>query len=128
MPASPATTRTRLETISGRSLELRQRLDAGDIDIALIKREPDSGPAWATWPERLVWVKGVDFDSSSGALQLALFPQGCLYRQRAIRELHVVQGPWRVVLVSREGVLNGLQHGLVEFLRGELGVDANGQV
>ncbi|VVP46474.1 hypothetical protein PS896_05125 [Pseudomonas fluorescens] len=99
------------------SLELRQRLDAGDIDIALIKREPDSGPAWATWPERLVWVKGVDFDSSSGVLQLTLFPQGCLYRQRAIRELHVVQGPWRVVLVSREGVLSG-----------ELGVDSNGQV
>jgi hypothetical protein len=128
LPASPATTRTRLETISGMSLELRQRLDAGDIDIALIKREPDSGPAWATWPERLVWVKGVDFDSSSGVLQLALFPQGCLYRQRAIRELDVAQGPWRVALISREGVLNGLKHGLVEFLRGELGVDANGQV
>jgi DNA-binding transcriptional LysR family regulator len=108
--------------------ELRQRLDAGDIDIALIKREPDSGPAWATWPERLVWVKGVDFDSSSGVLQLTLFPQGCLYRQRAIRELDVAQGPWRVALISREGVLNGLKHGLVEFLRGELGVDANGQV
>jgi len=60
-----------------------------------------------------VWVKGVDFDSSSGVLQLALFPQGCLYRQRAIRQLDVAQGPRRVALVSREG---------------ELGVDANGQV
>jgi hypothetical protein len=110
------------------SLELRQRRDAGDIDIAVIKREPDSGPAWATWPERLVWVKGVDFDSSSGVLQLTLFPQGCLYRQRAIRELNVAQRPWRLALISREGVLNGLKHGLVEFLRGELGVDANGQV
>lgn len=62
----------RLETISGMSLHLRQRLDAGDIDIALIKREPDSGPAWATWPERLVWVKSADFDSSSGVLPLAI--------------------------------------------------------
>ena len=162
----------RLETISGMSLDLRQRLDAGDIDIALIKREPDSGPAWATWPERLVWVKGTDFDTSSGVLPLALFPQGCLYRQRAIRLLDVAQRPWRVAfgshsltgiqaavasglgvsvlpvsavlpehevctdlpelaptelaLVSREGVLSGLQRGLVEFLRGELGVDAGG--
>ncbi|VVN13617.1 LysR substrate-binding domain-containing protein [Pseudomonas fluorescens] len=162
----------RLETISGMSLDLRQRLDAGDIDIALIKREPDSGPAWATWPERLVWVKGAEFDSSSGVLPLALFPQGCLYRQRAIRLLDVAQRPWRVAfgshsltgiqaavasglgvsvlpvsavlpehqvctdlpelaptelaLVSREGVLSGLQRGLVEFLRGELGVDAGG--
>ena len=157
----------RLETISGMSLDLRQRLDAGDIDIALIKREPDSGPAWATWPERLVWVKGTEFDTSSGVLPLALFPQGCLYRQRAIRLLDVAQRPWRVAfgshsltgiqaavasglgvsvlpvsallpahevcmdlpelaptelaLVSREGVLSGLQRGLVEFLRGELG-------
>ncbi|WP_085712566.1 MULTISPECIES: LysR substrate-binding domain-containing protein [unclassified Pseudomonas] len=162
----------RLETISGMSLDLRQRLDSGEIDIALIKREPDSGPAWATWPERLVWVKGTEFDSSSGVLPLALFPQGCLYRQRAIRLLDVAQRPWRVAfgshsltgiqaavasglgvsvlpasavlpehrvctdlpllpptelaLVSREGVLSGLQRGLVEFLRGELGVDAGG--
>ncbi|WP_236177246.1 MULTISPECIES: LysR substrate-binding domain-containing protein [Pseudomonas] len=162
----------RLETVSGMSLDLRQRLDSGEIDIALIKREPDSGPAWATWPERLVWVKGVEFDSSTGVLPLALFPQGCLYRQRAIRLLDVAQRPWRVAfgshsltgiqaavasglgvsvlpasavlpehrvctdlpllpptelaLVSREGVLSGLQRGLVEFLRGELGVDAGG--
>ncbi|MFW6753982.1 LysR substrate-binding domain-containing protein [Pseudomonas glycinae] len=162
----------RLETVSGMSLDLRQRLDSGEIDIALIKREPDSGPAWATWPERLVWVKGVEFDASTGVLPLALFPQGCLYRQRAIRLLDVAQRPWRVAfgshsltgiqaavasglgvsvlpasavlpehrvctdlpllpptelaLVSREGVLSGLQRGLVEFLRGELGVDAGG--
>ncbi|WPC27636.1 LysR substrate-binding domain-containing protein [Pseudomonas moraviensis] len=162
----------RLETISGMSLDLRQRLDAGDIDIALIKREPDSGPAWATWPERLVWVKSPGFDTSRGVLPLALFPQGCLYRQRAIRLLDVAQRPWRVAfgshsltgiqaavasglgvsvlpvsavlpehevcadlpelaptelaLVSREGVLSGLQRGLVVFLRGELGVDAGG--
>jgi DNA-binding transcriptional LysR family regulator len=162
----------RLETISGMSLDLRQRLDAGDIDIALIKREPDSGPAWATWPERLVWVKSPGFDTSRGVLPLALFPQGCLYRQRAIRLLDVARRPWRVAfgshsltgiqaavasglgvsvlpvsavlpehevcadlpelaptelaLVSREGVLSGLQRGLVEVLRGELGVDAGG--
>ncbi|WP_256661226.1 LysR substrate-binding domain-containing protein [Pseudomonas sp. DTU12.3] len=97
----------RLETISGMSLDLRQRLDAGDIDIALIKREPDSGPAWATWPERLVWVKGADFDSSSGVLPLALFPQGCLYRQRAIRLLDVAQRPWRVAFGRHS--LTGIQ-------------------
>jgi len=34
--------------------------------------------------------------------------------------------PTELALVSREGVLSGLQRGLVEFLRGELGVDAGG--
>ena len=97
----------RLETISGMSLDLRQRLDAGDIDIALIKREPDSGPAWATWPERLVWVKGAEVDTRDGVLPLALFPQGCLYRQRAIRLLDVAQRPWRVAFGSHS--LTGIQ-------------------
>jgi DNA-binding transcriptional LysR family regulator len=161
----------RLETISGMSTDLKQKLNAGALDIALIKREPDSGPCWAAWPEVLVWVKGAGVDSANGVLPLALFPQGCIYRQRAIRLLDVAQRPWRVAfgshsltgiqaavasglgvsvlpasavlpehsvctdlpelpptelaLISREGVLSGLQRALVEFLREELGAVGN---
>lgn len=157
----------RLETVSGMSTDLKQRLATGAIDIALVKREPDSGPSWAAWPETLVWVKGAGVDSAQGVLPLALFPQGCIYRQRAIRLLDVAQRPWRVAfgshsltgiqaavasglglsvlpasavlpehtvctdlpdlpptelaLISREGALTGLQRGLVEFLREQLG-------
>jgi DNA-binding transcriptional LysR family regulator len=157
----------RLETVSGMSTDLKQKLATGAIDIALVKREPDSGPSWAAWPEPLVWVKGAGVDSAHGVLPLALFPQGCIYRQRAIRLLDVAQRPWRVAfgshsltgiqaavasglglsvlpvsavlpehtvctdlpalpptelaLISREGALTGLQRGLVEFLREELG-------
>ncbi|QVW25231.1 LysR family transcriptional regulator [Pseudomonas hormoni] len=157
----------RLETVSGMSTDLKQKLATGAIDIALVKREPDSGPCWAAWPEALVWVKGAGVDSAQGVLPLALFPQGCIYRQRAIRLLDVAQRPWRVAfgshsltgiqaavasglglsvlpvsavlpehtvctdlpdlpptelaLISREGALTGLQRGLVEFLREELG-------
>ncbi|MBV6821544.1 LysR substrate-binding domain-containing protein [Pseudomonas sp. PD9R] len=158
--------RARLETVSGMSTDLKQKLASGDLDIALIKREPDSGPCLAAWPEPLVWVKGADADSANGVLPLALFPQGCIYRQRAIRLLDVAQRPWRIAfgshsltgiqaavacglgisvlpvsavlpehrlctdlpplpptelaLISREGVLSGLQRSLVEFLRMEL--------
>ncbi|MHC8393992.1 LysR substrate-binding domain-containing protein [Pseudomonas sp. LB3P93] len=161
----------RLETVSGMSTDLKQKLASGEIDIALVKREPDSGPCWAAWPEVLVWVKGAGVDSANGVLPLALFPQGCIYRQRAIRLLDVAQRPWRVAfgshsltgiqaavasglgvsvlpasavlpehsvctdlpelpptelaLISREGVLTGLQRDLVEFLRGELAVLGN---
>jgi DNA-binding transcriptional LysR family regulator len=157
----------RLETVSGMSTDLKQKLAAGELDIALVKREPDSGPCWAAWSETLVWVKGAGVDSTNGVLPLALFPQGCIYRQRAIRLLDVAQRPWRVAfgshslsgiqaavtcglgisvlpasavlpehsvcsdlpalpptelaLISREGVLTGLQRDLVEFLRMELG-------
>jgi DNA-binding transcriptional LysR family regulator len=157
----------RLETFSGMSIDLKQKLAAGAIDIALVKREPDSGPRWAAWPDPLVWVKGAGLDSTNDVLPLALFPQGCIYRQRAIRLLDVAQRPWRVAfsshsltgiqaavasglglsvlpvsavlpehtvctdlpalpptelaLISRDGALTGLQRGLVEFLREQLG-------
>jgi Transcriptional regulator len=97
----------RLETISGMSTDLKQKLSAGALDIALVKREPDSGPCWAAWPEVLVWVKGAGVDSANGVLPLALFPQGCIYRQRAIRLLDVAQRPWRVAFGSHS--LTGIQ-------------------
>ncbi|MHC8285380.1 LysR substrate-binding domain-containing protein [Pseudomonas sp. XS1P51] len=97
----------RLETVSGMSTDLKQKLAAGDIDIALVKREPDSGPCWAAWPEALVWVKGAGVNSANGVLPLALFPQGCIYRQRAIRLLDVAQRPWRVAFGSHS--LTGIQ-------------------
>jgi DNA-binding transcriptional LysR family regulator len=97
----------RLETVSGMSTDLKQKLATGAIDIALVKREPDSGPCWAAWPEALVWVKGAGVDSANGVLPLALFPQGCIYRQRAIRLLDVAQRPWRVAFGSHS--LTGIQ-------------------
>jgi DNA-binding transcriptional LysR family regulator len=97
----------RLETVSGMSTDLKQKLAAGTLDIALVKREPDSGPCWAAWPETLVWVKGAGVDSANGVLPLALFPQGCIYRQRAIRLLDVAQRPWRVAFGSHS--LTGIQ-------------------
>ncbi|MHC8326050.1 LysR substrate-binding domain-containing protein [Pseudomonas sp. LB1P83] len=97
----------RLETVSGMSTDLKQKLASGEIDIALVKREPDSGPSWAAWPEVLVWVKGAGVDSANGVLPLALFPQGCIYRQRAIRLLDVAQRPWRVAFGSHS--LTGIQ-------------------
>lgn len=97
----------RLETVSGMSTDLKQQLASGGIDIALVKREPGSGPCWDAWPETLVWVKGAGIDSTDGVLPLALFPQGCLYRQRAIRLLDVTQRPWRIAFGSHS--LTGIQ-------------------
>jgi DNA-binding transcriptional LysR family regulator len=97
----------RLETISGMSIDLRHKLAVGDIEIALVKREPGSGPSLATWPETLVWVKGVGVELGDEVIPLALYPQGCVYRQRAIRVLDAVQRRWRVAFVSHS--LTGVQ-------------------
>jgi DNA-binding transcriptional LysR family regulator len=98
----------RLETLSGMSTDLRARLEAGEIDIALVKREPGAGECIAAWPERLVWITGATgLPAEEGCVPLALFPQGCIYRQRAIRSLEIAGRPWRVAFGSQS--LAGIQ-------------------
>ncbi|WP_218508743.1 LysR family transcriptional regulator [Variovorax sp. dw_308] len=98
----------RLETVSGMSIDLRRRLDAGEIDIALVKREPGAGECIAAWPERLVWVTGAQgLRREESSVPLALFPDGCIYRQRAIRSLEIAGRPWRVAFGSQS--LTGIQ-------------------
>lgn len=97
----------RLETVSGMSTDLRRYLEAGEIDIALIKREAGSGDCHASWPEPLVWVCGKDQDLEVETLPLALFPQGCIYRQRATRALDKARRSWRVAFGSHS--LTGIQ-------------------
>ena len=97
----------RLETVSGMSADLQRRLAAGEVEIALLKREPGSGECFASWPESLVWVKGEDVELTDEPVPLALFPQGCVYRQRAIRSLDKARRRWRVAFGSHS--LTGIQ-------------------
>lgn len=97
----------RLETYSGMSVDLHHKLAVGDLDLALVQREPGSGPCLASWPETLVWVKGPGFEPGNEAIALVLFPHGCIYRQRAIRLLDAAQRRWRVVFGSHS--LTGIQ-------------------
>jgi DNA-binding transcriptional LysR family regulator len=90
---------------------LQRRLTNGEIEIALIKREPASGECLASWPESLVWVQGANAQalepSSDEPIPLALFPQGCVYRQRAIRGLDKAHRRWRIAFGSHS--LTGIQ-------------------
>jgi DNA-binding transcriptional LysR family regulator len=97
----------RLETVSGMSVDLNRKLAAGEIEIALVKREPGSGECVASWPESLVWVKGEGVELSDQPVPLALFPQGCVYRRRAIRSLDKTRRRWRIAFGSHS--LTGIQ-------------------
>lgn len=100
----------RLEIVAGMSTDLRDRLSAGDLELALVKREPGQGDCLTAWPETLVWAMaaGTDADEMAHApVPLALFPQGCIYRQRAIRSLDAAQRPWRMAFGSHS--LTGIQ-------------------
>ena len=100
----------RLETVAGMSGDLQRKLSGGEIEIALVKREPGSGPSLAAWPESLVWVRGrqIEVPSEDGEpVPLALFPQGCVYRKRAIRTLDQSKRSWRIAFGSHS--LTGIQ-------------------
>ncbi|UVA80172.1 LysR family transcriptional regulator [Pandoraea commovens] len=103
----------RLEIVAGMSADLRERLSAGDLELALVKREPGQGDCLMAWPETLVWAMAARSAARAAdclahaPVPLALFPQGCIYRQRAIRSLDAAQRPWRMAFGSHS--LTGIQ-------------------
>lgn len=109
----------RLDTTSGWSVELRRLLGAGDLDLSLVKCEAGDGPCLAHWPERLAWVAGRDADLAADPVPLALFPQGCVYRGRAIAAVEARGRRWRVAFMGQglagvqAAVASGLGIGLL---------------
>jgi DNA-binding transcriptional LysR family regulator len=97
----------RLETASGMSADLRERLASGDLDVALIKREPGDGPCLAAWPERLVWVGSKSLLKDVKAVPLVMFPHGCIYRKRMIYALESAGRSWHAAYHSHS--LAGVQ-------------------
>jgi len=79
----------RLHVRCGKSAQLRSALERRDLDVALLKRDMEEAGGIAAWPERLHWITSrrhpIDFRRDS--LPLAVFEQGCLYRNRAINAL-----------------------------------------
>ncbi|MCE2563733.1 LysR substrate-binding domain-containing protein [Komagataeibacter sp. FNDCF1] len=98
---SAASPHLRLDTISGWSAELRRLLDGGEIDLALIKREPGDGACLASWTEEVIWVEGAARAVEADPVPLAVFPVGCIYRDRAIRALERSGRRWRIAYTSQ---------------------------
>ncbi|CAB3923904.1 LysR substrate-binding domain-containing protein [Achromobacter deleyi] len=99
------------------TVALTRGLDRGDLDIALLKREPGAGSALAAWPEHLHWIAGPgDLPAATEPVPLVAFPQGCIYRNRAIHALEQAGRRWRIAYESPN--LMGLQAALA----GGLGV------
>ncbi|KGE00451.1 LysR family transcriptional regulator [Achromobacter sp. RTa] len=97
----------RLETSSGMSMDLRRGLASGELDLALVKREPGDGPCLAAWPEKLLWVGGGQRFQECASVPLVLFPQGCIYRKRVIYALESAGRPWHIAYHSPS--LSGVQ-------------------
>jgi DNA-binding transcriptional LysR family regulator len=92
----------RLDVRCDLSLNLRRDIERGELDLALLKRNLGEAGAMCCWPERLRWVTsrrrpiGIDRDP----IPLAVFPQGCLYRNRAIHALETAGRAWHIAYTS----------------------------
>jgi DNA-binding transcriptional LysR family regulator len=100
------------------SVQLGRALDRGELDIALIKREPGAGDCLAAWPERLRWLRSRQEagEPLPDPVPLVVFPQGCVYRNRAIHVLESAGRRWRIAYESPN------IHGLQAALEGGLGI------
>jgi DNA-binding transcriptional LysR family regulator len=92
----------RLDVRCGLSVHLRQALERGELDVALFKRDLGEGGGVASWPERLHWIasRRYPIDFRRDPLPLAVFEQGCLYRNRAIHALEAGGRAWYVAYSS----------------------------
>jgi DNA-binding transcriptional LysR family regulator len=84
-------------------VRLRNDLERGDLDAALIKREAGEKGGAALWPEHLRWVTGTRYPLDLGEsrpVPLAVFQQGCLYRNRAIHMLERAERGWHIAFTS----------------------------
>lgn len=89
------------------TLELLERFSAGNLDLALVKREPsESSPGLRVWREPLVWV-GTDRTSfeDSETIPLVVSPRPCVYRKRMTDSLDQKQRAWRIAYTC--GALSG---------------------
>jgi len=93
------------------SAVLARNLERGELDVALYKREPGSGDSLGAWTERLHWLCAEGYpETLPDPVPLVLFPQGCMYRNRAVHALESAGRRWRVAYESPN--LTGLQAAL----------------
>jgi DNA-binding transcriptional LysR family regulator len=90
--------RVALEVTCELTLDVLRRFRAGDLDLALVKREPAGVTGGIrVWREPLVWIAAdrevVDRDST---LPLVVSPNPCVYRKRMTDALERVGRSWRI--------------------------------
>lgn len=108
--------RIRLELAVNQSSVLERRLNAGQLDLVYVKREPDRpGAGRVLSRQRLVWVAHPSFTLDPGApVPLVTYQAPSLSRDYSLRALGSVGRAWRITCTVREinGVLAALRAGI----------------
>lgn len=90
-----------LELRCRRSVYLEAALQEGELDLALVTRQPEGMEGQLVRREPLVWVAGSEVHPEADeVVPLALLPEGSIYREQALGALDSAQRRWRIVSVS----------------------------
>ncbi len=88
--------RAQLEVRCDRSWHILDALEAGDLDLALATQRCGRSGGEVVRHEPLVWVTAAPHLAEQTVLPLALFAQGCDYRQAAMQALDGAGRHWRM--------------------------------
>lgn len=104
---------TRVEVIGALSGPLLDMYEAGQLDLALITKQPGRSAGRIVREEELAWAGArVQPPDQANPLPLALFPEGCVFRGLALDALSQSGRSWSIAYTS---------HG---FAAGDIAVDA----
>ncbi|WP_206931124.1 LysR family transcriptional regulator [Roseococcus thiosulfatophilus] len=115
----------RIEVEVGRSHELRARLAREELDLVLGKRRDGETEGRVIFTEAVVWVAAPDFACPPGRpLPLAMLPQGCMFRDRALTALARAGVASEVVYTSPSlmGVAAAAEAGFAASVMGRTGL------
>ncbi len=108
------------------------RLERGELDLALLKRDAGEKGGIAVWPERVHWVtsKTHPLDIGAGSVPLIGFPAGCLYRSRAIHALESAGRSWHMAYTSSglAGIQAAVAAGLGLSILSDIAIQAGHRV
>ncbi|WP_207540460.1 LysR family transcriptional regulator [Sabulicella rubraurantiaca] len=115
----------RIEVEVGRSHELRAQLAREELDLVLGKRRDGETEGRLLFTDAVIWVASPDFVPPEGRpLPLAMLPQGCMFRDRALTALARAGIAFEVVYTSPSlmGVAAAAQAGFALTVLGRTGI------
>ncbi|ABM62411.1 LysR substrate-binding domain-containing protein [Halorhodospira halophila] len=91
-----------LEVSGGLSVELIEQVQSGQLDLAVVTRQPKSPGGEVLRREPLIWAAAADYAAEErDPLPLALSRQGvCTFREQAVEALEAADFPWRIAYTS----------------------------
>jgi DNA-binding transcriptional LysR family regulator len=115
----------RIEVEVGRSHELRAALAREELDLVLGKRRDGETEGRVIFTEAVIWVAAPDYEvARDRPLPLAMLPQGCMFRDRALTSLARAGIAAEVVYTSPSlmGIAAAAQAGFALSVMGRAGL------